>query len=189
MIDSLPLNNQNNNNPLTKLATSNSQKGLQAYANAYDFSFTTSSGDTLTLSMNSKTSTAFSKNENGSSHALYREFSYQMKYEGNGLDANDKKEIQKALEEAQPMMQSFFEKANESESKAIDAFRNNLASSLKQSIAPHTNEQNIENVKDETAKSIGGTLSMFDVNERLFTQAAKLFEEIFDTSKLLNFKI
>lgn len=176
---------QSNKNSSAKV----SQKGLEAYTNAYDFTYTTSSGDKLTLSMDANMSTAYKQDQNGSSHMLKREFSYEMKFESNGLTKEDKQEIQKALEEAKPMMAEFFSKVNDGEENVIENFKNNLASSLKTPIEKIKNDENIEQIKKETADTISGVMNLFDINEKLFNQASKLFEEIFDSSKLLNFKV
>lgn len=164
-----------------------SQKQMQAYSNSFDFNYTTSNGDKLSLSLNSSTMNSFSSDKSGSSHMLMRSFSYEMKYEGGAITEQVQDEIAKALEEAKPMMEQFFAKANENENSAVESFRNNLSTSLKQRIAPLQNEQNSEQIKDQTAKGINDVMQLFDINENLFKQASKLFEEIFDTSKILNF--
>jgi len=178
------------NNEIQKNEKSNkviAQKQMQTYSNSFDFSYITSSGDKLTLSLHSSATNSFKQDQNGSTHMMIRTFSYEMKYEGGAISDEVRDEIAKALKEAKPMMEQFFAKTQEGESKVVDSFRNNLSTSIKQKIAPHQNEQNIEQIKDQTAKKINEVMQLFNINENLFKQASKLFEEIFDTSKILNF--
>ncbi len=164
---------------------------LQASSNAYSFDYTTKDGDKLSFSMNSSAYTSTKENQNGSTHTLTQKFSYEMKYEGNGLSENDRKEIAAALEEAAPMMQEFMKATNEAKTNTLESFRSNVAQSLKDAFAPVQNPDNTEEIKSMTADKISKLLEEFDLRKQdsqknMLEQASKLFEDIFDQDKKLN---
>ncbi len=182
------------NNPYMQEAMNGAQQSqnvekssMQAAANSFDFEYTTKDGDKLTFSMDSSSYTGSKSDANSSTHTLYREFSYQMKYEGNGISEADKKEIARALQDSAPLMEEFFQKSREAEQSALNSFQTNVAQTIKQHLAPLKNPGNEEYVKEQTAGTINDSLQKFDVDETMFTRASKLFEEIFDSSKLFHF--
>ena len=85
---------------------------LSSYSmRSLDFSFQTSSGDTISLNLYNKENLDYSKNSssNGVSQELLlkRERGMTLHYEGNGLDEQDKKEITQALKEVEDLLSSF----------------------------------------------------------------------------------
>ena len=79
-----------------------------AYSKAMDFSFTTSSGDKIALSMSVEESAKVSKNERSATLEWMRHIRSEMTVEGNGLDQTDLDEIDKMMEKIQPSIDKFF---------------------------------------------------------------------------------
>lgn len=90
----------------------------KASYNSFDFNFTTSSGDEISLSMYDNKQMSMSSYRDGNmsvdSFSLSHAFGYSYEYSGNGLDANDQKEIAQALEKVSPNIEKFMENVNES---------------------------------------------------------------------------
>jgi hypothetical protein len=76
-----------------------------------DFNIKTKSGDTISLSAYNKRSSSASieQNEQETTYTMKKEISmgYAFHYEGNGIDENDKKEIDEALKKMQPSITEF----------------------------------------------------------------------------------
>ena len=89
--------------------------------NDFNFSMQTSSGDTINLKMYDEKSTDFSHQEDANSSqttlSLSHSYGYSFKYEGNGIDENDQKEIDQAMKLIQPMLDEYFKNVNETAPK------------------------------------------------------------------------
>lgn len=76
-----------------------------------DFNIKTKSGDTISLSAYNKRSSSASleQNDQETTLTLQKDISmgYAFHYEGNGIDENDKKEIDEALKKMQPSINEF----------------------------------------------------------------------------------
>jgi len=86
--------------------------------NDFSFSMQTSTGDKIALKLYDEKSSEVSleQNENSTSISLSltHSYGYSFNYEGNGIDANDKKEIKEAMKLIQPMLEQYFANVNES---------------------------------------------------------------------------
>ncbi len=78
---------------------------------SFNFSFQTSSGDSISLDLYSRDSLEYSKTSSrgltSKELTLTRERGMELHYEGNGLDEQDKKEIAKALKQVQDILNQF----------------------------------------------------------------------------------
>ncbi|MCI5540010.1 ATP/GTP-binding protein [Campylobacter lanienae] len=164
--------------------------------NAFNYSFQTSSGDTINLSMydNKELSYSNKSSKNSQEQTLSLKHSYGYKFElssDNGLSEQDRAEIAKAMEELRPKIDDFMKqiKANEPFS---DETISNIANSLKKSL-PNLNS---DESKIELKRSL---LDMFDemlkenkttnnnINKTLLEQTNKLFENMIKPQNSLNY--
>jgi len=86
--------------------------------NAFGFSLQTSSGDVINLSMYDTRTTDISQETNGNTRtttlSLSHAYGYNFQYQGDGIDANDQKEIDEAMKAIQPMMDKYLQSVKES---------------------------------------------------------------------------
>lgn len=151
--------------------------------NSFTFDFTTSSGDNISLSLYDNRSLAMSsigsKGAEAFSMSLKHEYGYSFSYSGNGIDAQDRAEIERAMEEIKPLFEKFLEKVKESESAipAGDIFKS--ARHIR-SLLPKFTDPNIENMlKSETLSMIDSLLAPLDRNETVLEASKSLFEHLF----------
>lgn len=90
----------------------------------------TSSGDLIQLDFNNEKSLDYSANENEKSFSFESKESFTFSYEGNGIDAQDRKEIDAFLKMAQPNIDNFVAGLNDGSSltKPISQLTSNITS-------------------------------------------------------------
>ena len=104
---------------------------LNAYTqHALSIDMKTSSGDLIQLDFNNEKSLDYSANENEKSFSFSSMESFSFSYEGNGIDAQDKKEIDAFLKMAQPNIDNFVAGLNDGSSltKPISQLTSNITS-------------------------------------------------------------
>ena len=109
----------------------NTNTALNAYSqHALSIDIKTSSGDTIELDFNNEKSLQYSSNEEGKSFSFSSLESFSFHYEGNGIDAQDRKEIEAFLEIAQPNIDNFMAGLNEGSSlqQPINQLAQNISS-------------------------------------------------------------
>ncbi len=88
-----------------------SMSSASKYLGSFDFSMKTSSGDKVELSaynrQESDLKTTKDKNLELANLTIKEEFGYRFSYDGNGIDAQDKKEIEDALKKMEPLLKIF----------------------------------------------------------------------------------
>ncbi len=95
----------------------NVNTAINAYSqHSLSIDIKTSSGDTIELDFNNEKSLQYSSDENGKSFSFSSLESFSYHYEGNGIDAQDRKEIEAFLKIAQPNIDSFMAGLNEGSS-------------------------------------------------------------------------
>ncbi|WP_086240589.1 ATP/GTP-binding protein [Campylobacter devanensis] len=164
--------------------------------NAFNYSFKTSSGDTINLAMYDNKELAYSSknSKNSSEQSLNLRHAYGYKFElnsQNGISAQDKLEIAKALEELRPKIDDFMKHIKENEPFSDETI-SNIANSLKKEL-PNLNS---DDAKIELKSSL---LDMFDemlkehktknnnLNKSLLEQTQKLFENMLKPQNNLNY--
>lgn len=156
--------------------------------NSLDFSLKTSSGDVIDLSMYDERSTEFSQEKSGNTlsttMSLSHAYGYSFHYEGNGIDANDQKEIDAAMKEIQPMMDEYLKNIEKSGTSATQAKTTNTAYEINAKL-PKTDDLNTQNyMNDSILKSLDKMLAKAEKqNEKLLQEAQKLFDSILKQQK------
>lgn len=144
-----------------------------------DFSFKTSSGDKINLSMYNNTSIEYAsaKTQNSSIQTLTltQEYGYNFSYEGNGLDKNDIDEINKALKEIQPKIDDFMKNINEGKNYTNPEI-SNLANSLKSALPEPKDLNHANAINDGVLKMFDKLLEQNKAGRELLLKTNKLFE-------------
>jgi hypothetical protein len=156
------------------------------YANSYNysdfnFSMTTSSGDTIDLMMYDETSSELSYQKDAVATttmlSLKHSYGYEYKYEGDGIDAQDQKEIDAAMKQIEPMIADFMEKAQEN--SLSNAQITNKAFDINSYLAKpeDLSTKNYQNGK--LLKTIDKILEKAEnQNEKILKEAQKLFDAL-----------
>lgn len=156
------------------------QASTYAY-NDFNFSMQTSSGDKINLKMYDEKASDFSHQKSADAStttlSLSHAYGYSFKYEGNGIDENDKKEIAQAMKLIQPMLDTYFKNVAETAPKNADII--NTAFDIN-SYLPKPKEENTKNyLNDALLKTMDKTLEKVQQqNEKILEQAQKLFEAL-----------
>lgn len=169
--------------------------------NDFNFSMQTSSGDKVDLKLYDETSSQASIQKDGNttttSLTLTHSYGYSFNYEGNGIDKNDKKEIEEAMKVIQPMLVKYFENINQSEKLPSEADVTNKAFDINSYLPKahdsrdNNNEhdygqknnnydQNTKNyLNDSTLKTIDKILEKVEnQTEKILNEAQKLFDKL-----------
>lgn len=157
---------------------------LDISQNSFSFNLQTSSGDKISLSMydNKELESDFIKDDSSKklSMSLRHEYGYDFSYSGNGIDENDKKEIEKAMKLIRPMFHKFLENIKKSDKIINDKDILHLSNKFK-SLMPKPKNDDMKNMlKDETVKNMDNILSLFKQNDKLVQNTKKLFDKIFN---------
>jgi len=156
--------------------------------NSLDFSLQTSSGDTIDLSMYDERSVEMSQEQSGNtsstSLSLSHAYGYSFHYKGDGIDANDQKEIDAAMKLIQPMMDEYLKNVEESGSSTSQAKTTNTAYDIHSKL-PTIEDLNTQNyANDSILKSLDKILEKAQKqNEKLLQEAQKLFDSILKQQK------
>ncbi len=152
--------------------------------NAYNdlnFSFKTSSGDKINLSMyDSKEFSKQSFKDNNRSieqFSLKHSFGYKFSYKGNGIDANDQKEIDNALKKLQPKIDEFLKNVNQSGIPSPREFLNKAAD-LKFDLPKPKNEEHKNFMQDSILNLFDNSVKKYFPNQDVLLSAKKLFETL-----------
>jgi hypothetical protein len=161
---------------------------LNASYNQFGFELTTSSGDKIALSMydNQTIETALQKGEGSQKIAmsLRHEYGYSFKYEGDGIDARDQKEIEEAMKLIRPMFQKFLESVQKSdEMPGIDEV-SNITQLLKGELPQPKDDNTLNYLKDRTVDEMDDILSLFEESQKILESAKVFFDKLFDASQL-----
>ena len=156
--------------------------------NSLDFSLQTSSGDTIDLSMYDERSLEVSQEQSGNtsstSLSLSHAYGYSFHYKGDGIDANDQKEIDAAMKLIQPMMDEYLKNVEESGNSTSQAKTTNTAYDINSKL-PTIEDLNTQNyANDSILKSLDKILEKAQKqNEQLLKEAQKLFDSILKQQK------
>ena len=151
--------------------------------NDFNFSIQTSSGDTIDLKLYDKKSSEMSYEKNGDSAemmlSLTHSYGYSFEYQGDGIDAQDKKEIDEAMKTIKPMLEQYMQNVKESKDDFSMSEITNKAFDINQYL-PKTEDLNTKNyLSDKTLKKIDKILEKAEnQNEKLLKHAQKLFDSL-----------
>ena len=151
--------------------------------NDFNFSMQTSSGDKIDLKMYDEKSSevTYKKDDNSTSVmlSLTHSYGYSFHYEGNGIDAQDKKEIDAAMKTIQPMLEQYMKNVKDSEENFSMAEITNRAFDINQYL-PKTDNLDTKNyLSDKTLKTLDKILEKAEYqNEKMLKHAQKLFESL-----------
>ncbi len=149
--------------------------------NSFNFSMTTSSGDRISLDLYDEKSSSFLYNSNGKSKTtnitLSHSSRYSFHYIGNGIDENDKKEIDKALEVIRPMLEKYFDNINKGIQKTTKADTVNAAFEINSKLPQIKNEDTKHYISNKTLKMMDNILAK-PQNKNNLKDAQKLFNEL-----------
>lgn len=146
--------------------------------NSFDFSMKTSSGDSIDLSMynNQEVDISAVKGDGMSQMSLTikEEYGYSFSYEGDGIDAQDRKEIKEALKEIEPLLNMFQNKGV----RASKEDTTNVAFDIN-ALLPKAKDENHKNfIKDSVLDKFDDMLKAFDVLEEMRDVAKDLFDRL-----------
>ena len=151
--------------------------------NDFNFSMNTSSGDKIDLKMYDEKSSEMSYKKDGNSTemmlSLTHSYGYSFHYEGNGIDAQDQKEIDAAMKTIKPMLEKYMENVKDSEEDFSMAEITNKAFDINQYL-PKTEDLNTKNyLSDKTLKTLDKILEKAEhQNEKMLKHAQKLFDSL-----------
>jgi len=154
--------------------------------NDFNFSMQTSSGDTINLKMYDEKASDFSHQQDANSSSttlsLSHAYGYSFKYEGNGIDAQDKQEIAEAMKLIQPMLEDYLKNVADSEPKNADII--NKAFDIN-TYLPKPKDVNTKNyLNDSTLKTLDTILEKTEnQNEKILKEAQKLFDALLKQSE------
>lgn len=157
----------------------------------FAMSYTTKSGKQLSLSMYDKQSVDYTKDGDGTSLSLRRQYGFSFSYEGSKLTQEDINELKTAMKDIEPMLQEFLanSKVKELQPKEL------IESALKMAnVLPTPKDENHQNaimdtvltslenlVKNNKTPNKEENLSMLEDSkkliEELFTQMKKQLEK------------
>ncbi|NLC27809.1 MAG: ATP/GTP-binding protein [Campylobacteraceae bacterium] len=155
----------------------------QGAYNSLDFTINTTSGDKISLNMYDKKSFSYQEyQENGLNTkelTLSHVYGYKFSYEGNGIDANDRREIEEALKAIQPKVDDYLRNVKESGIPSPKEILND-AFSMRQNL-PQLKDENYKNaVADGLLKTFDKSLSMLKADQIVLESAKTIFEKILE---------
>ncbi len=162
----------------------NVNTALNAYSqHSLSIDIKTSSGDLIELDFNNEKSLQYSSGENQKSFSFSSMESFSFHYEGNGIDAQDKKEIETFLKMAQPNIDNFVAGLNDGSSLTKPI--NQLTSNITQLFKPvkETGDQNILNFTKEGLvnamdKALKKEIEPLEQTEKIISHAQRFLEQM-----------
>lgn len=148
--------------------------------NSLNFSIKTNSGDEINLSMydNKQTSLKASDNENGlqAEFSLRHAYGYNFHYSGNGIDENDKKQIDEALKVLQPKIDEFMKNANNNDLPSPKSLMN-FSKQIKDELPTPKGEDHKQLIHEGLLNMLDKSLKDYNPNEQLLKITQNLYEK------------
>ena len=180
----------------------NTSYGINTYM-AHDLNITmkTSSGDTLKMDFSNHQSSSFEKKQDENSTQTHMSFSsmqsFQFSVDGNGIDAQDQKEIDAYMKKAQPYIDSFLEEFESvAPSSPVSKMAQEIASIFEPSKERDENTKNhiktnIVEMFDKSLQELDAPkkVSTEDMIEKILKDAKELLERTLDAFDDFNKKI
>ncbi len=163
----------------------NVNTALSAYSqHSLSIDIKTSSGDVLEFDFNNEKSLQYSSDEKGKSFSFSSVESFSFSYKGNGIDAQDKKEIEAFLKLAQPNIDNFVSGLNEGSSltKPINQLASNVTDIFRP-IKEKADENLINFTKNGLVnaldKAIQKEINPLEQSEKIISHAQRFLEQMF----------
>ncbi len=162
----------------------------QSAYNDFSFKFKTSSGDSIDLSMYDNKELSFSeeksKNMTKQRFSLTHAYGYKFAYKGNGIDAQDQKEIDEALKQIQPKLQEFM---NNAKNTGIPSPKEllNTVTDIKHELPTPKNDDQKAYLHDNILKLIDKHLQKHFPDEEVLKSAKMLFDKF--NEQMRNFSL
>jgi len=162
----------------------NVNSALNAYSqHSLSIDIKTSSGDSIELDFNNEKSLQYSSNGKQQSFSFSSLESFSFHYEGNGIDAQDKKEIEAFLKMAQPNIDNFVAGLNDGSSLTQPI--NQLTQNISQMFKPvkssgdenllNFTKQGLVNAMDKALKK---EVEPFEQTEKILSHAQRFLEQM-----------
>lgn len=150
------------------------------------FSYTTSSGKSLSLNMFDKQSINASKDEHSTSLNLRREYGFSFTYQGSKLTQDDVAEIKNAMKDIEPLISDFLSKSKVGELEPKEFITNAMQIA---NILPSPKDENMANATmsslvdkfNSLIKNNQSTIAQENTN--MLEDSKKLIEEILKKMK------
>lgn len=162
----------------------NVNSALNAYSqHSLSIDIKTSSGDLISLDFNNEKSLQYSSNEKGRSFSFSSMESFSFSYKGDGIDAQDRKEIEAFLKIAQPNIDNFVSGLNEgsSLSEPINKLTQKI-SSLFQPIKEKNDENLLNFTKSGLVNALDKALSKeikpLEQTDKIISHAQRFLEQM-----------
>ncbi len=174
-------------NKVIKVAIMNTSYALNTYmAHDLSISMKTSSGDTIEMDFanHQSSSLSHSQNQNGSktSMSFSSMQSFQFSIESNGIDAQDKKEIDAFMKIAQPMIDDFLKELEDvAPASPVSKLAHQIAGIFEPSRDRDENSKN--HIKTNIVEMFDNSMKKLEVPESINTQ--EMLENIFEDAKKL----
>lgn len=108
----------------------------------FGFSYTTSSGKSLSLSMFDNQSASYNKENNSQSLSLRREYGFHFSYQGSRLTEDDIAEIKDAMKDVEPLINDFLQSSKVGELHPKDFIQSAMQIAH---ILPSSSDENKQN--------------------------------------------
>lgn len=147
----------------------------------FGFSYTTSSGKNLSLSMFDKQSASYNNDGNSQTLSLRREYGFSFSYQGSKLTQTDIAEIKDAMKDVEPLINNFLKNSKVGELEPRDFITSAMQIA---NILPSSGDENKQNA------TVDNLVSKFDdllkqnqsddtkQNETMLQDSKKLIDEI-----------
>lgn len=159
----------------------NTSYSLDAYrAHDLNISMKTSSGDVINMDFSNRQALSMNHSENGSSTKDSMSFasmqSFQFSMSTNGIDEQDKKEINAFMKTAQPFINDFLKELDQSAPKTPV---NKLAHKIADIFAPmrEKDEDTKNHVKNNIVKMFDNASKQINSFDKIFKDAKELLEK------------
>lgn len=140
----------------------------------------TSSGDVIKMDFSNERSTSLNYETDGKESSAQMSFSsmqsFQFSIDSNGIDAQDKKEIEAFMKKAQPFIDRFLQELNEDAPKSPVT---KLAKKIASVFSPNENRSDTANnkIKTNIVKMFDNSLQAVKNPQDIFQEAQKLLEK------------
>ena len=155
--------------------------------NSFSFNLQTSSGDRISLLMydNQEVDMSASKDDTSKSFSmsLRHEMGYSFSYNGDGIDAQDLKEIEKAMKLIKPVFKKFLKNIKANNLIPDDKEIINWTNIVKKELPRVSETDKLNMLKDKSVSAMDDVLSLFKRSEKMIEGAKKFFDKLFDRSK------
>lgn len=149
--------------------------------NNLDFSFKTSSGDNISLSMYDNKEVSYESTQNANSstqtYSLTHAYGYKFEYEGNGIDAKDKEEIAEAMKKLQPKIDDFMKNIQQGEIPTPQSILNTSREVADEIPKADTSAKKLT-IEGNLLKLFDDNLEKYAPNEQVLQSSKTLFDRI-----------